>query len=35
LYYLDLHGEFGVLEYVYNQIKTLRHMVIVVAEGAG
>ena len=33
--YLDLYGEHGVLEYVYNQIKELKHMVIVVAEGAG
>lgn len=31
----DLYGEFGVLEYVYQQLKEKEHLVIVVAEGAG
>jgi 6-phosphofructokinase 1 len=31
----ELYGEKGVLEYVYNRLKTKRYCVIVVAEGAG
>ena len=31
----DLEGKFGVLEYIYQQLKIKKHLVIVVAEGAG
>lgn len=31
----DLYGPDGVLEYIYEQLKIRRHLVIVVAEGAG
>ncbi len=31
----DLFGKYGVLEYIYQQLKTKKHLVIVVAEGAG
>lgn len=33
--YSDLYGPDGVLEYIYEQLKIRRHLVIVVAEGAG
>jgi hypothetical protein len=31
----DLEGKYGVLEYIYQQLKIKKHLVIVVAEGAG
>ena len=34
-FYVDLYGEHGVLEYIHEQLKIKRHLVIVVAEGAG
>jgi len=32
---LDLYGSHGVLEYIYQELSIKRHLVIVVAEGAG
>lgn len=32
---LDLYGEHGVLEYIYQKVQERKHLVIVVAEGAG
>lgn len=30
-----MYGPYGVFEYIYEQLKIKRHLVIVVAEGAG
>jgi len=35
LFIQDLEGKYGVLEYIYQQLKIKKHLVIVVAEGAG
>lgn len=31
----DLYGDNGVMEYIFDELKVKRHLVIVVAEGAG
>ena len=33
--YIDLYGDNGVMEYIFDELKVKRHLVIVVAEGAG
>ena len=33
--YPDIYGEYGLLEYIYEELKEKGHLVIVVAEGAG
>ena len=32
---VDIYGEYGLLEYVYKELQEKKHLVIVVAEGAG
>jgi 6-phosphofructokinase 1 len=34
-FYLDLYGPDGLLEYIYSELLVEKHLVIVVAEGAG
>ena len=34
-YITDIYGKFGLLEYIYSELIAKKHLVIVVAEGAG